>query len=177
MDHNWVTALGTVASAIAAFVLAAIAYFQLRDIKTQIRLAANQNQQTAEQDRRRNTLDACQRYEKDPLLKEAMKNIWIATKLGTDYTLLREEHHFDVITILNYFDGLASGMLQGVYIEEMAKDYLHEPLRKSVKALIRGESGDGWKADRGVFPPSHFESLMKVYDRWFPAKGVEYKAG
>jgi hypothetical protein len=183
MNHEWVTAIGTaiaalaaVASALISAILTGIAYFQLRDIRKQIELAAKQNKSSADQERRRNTLIAIQRFENDPLLKQAMKNLWVATDNGKDYTQLDEEHRFDVITILNYFEGIACGILQEVYIEEMARDYLHGPVGKAVKAFIIGESGDGWKSDKGVFPPAHFESLMKVYATWFPGKSPGYRA-
>lgn len=106
-----------------------------------------------------------------------MRNIWNATAQGTDYSLLSANNSFDVITILNYLDGLACGILQGVYIEALVKDYMHDTIEKAVKALIKGESGPGWKAEKGMFRPSDVPSLMRVYEDWFPPKPVEYREG
>jgi hypothetical protein len=48
-------------------------------------------------------------------------------------------------------------------VEQTARDYLQEIVRKAVKALIRGESGDGWKATHGMFSCSEFAILCQLY--------------
>lgn len=170
MDHNWVTAISTAVSAVATIALVFVALVQLGGLKQQIR-------QASDQERRRNTLEACQRFEKDPLVKRAMKNLWDATGYGADYTKLTDRNLFDALTLLNYLLGIAVGIEQNVYIEKMARDSLEPVVHKAVKSLIKGESGPGWKA---ATPPLvtdvHFDSLCRLYDRWFPQKGPEYRA-
>jgi hypothetical protein len=166
---TWVTAIGTAVAAVAAVGASIIAWVQLDKLREQIR-------QSSEQDRRRNTLEACQRFERDDLLKEAMKNVWEASDGGTDYTKLTAACSFDVLTLLNYFDGIAIGIIERVYIDEMARDYLEDSLNKAVKALILGESGDGWKASKPFFPEKEFASLCKLYHTWNPESQVAYNA-
>jgi len=142
---------------------------QLVKLRDQIR-------QSSEQDRRRNTLEVCQRLERDSLLKEARKHLWDASDGGTDYTKLNATHSFDVSTLLNYFQDFAIGIAERVYIEEMAREYLEASLNKAVKALIFGESGDGWKASKSFFPEEDFASLGKLYRAWNRESQVRYSA-
>ena len=170
MDDKWVTAIATAVGSLATIGTAIIAWVQLDKVGEQIR-------QASDQDRRSHTLDACQRYEKDVLLKRAMRNLFRATHNGTDYTRLTGEHVFDALTILNYLDGIAMGIEQNVYIETMAKDYLDSTVAKAVKALIRGESGEGWKAEKAFISAEDFVPLCNLYDRWNPKPKTEYRAG
>jgi hypothetical protein len=169
MDHNWVTAISTAISAGATIALVFAAIVQLDGLKQQIK-------QASDQDRRRNTLEACQRFEKDPLVKLAMKNLWEATEFGTDYRKLTAENLFDALTLLNYLLGIAVGVEQKVYLEQMTKDFLEPVVYKAVKALIKGEDGTGWKVTKSFVPAADFVSLCKLYDQWFPQKGPEYRA-
>jgi hypothetical protein len=156
---TWVTAIGTAVAAAAAVGAAMIALVQLKKLRDQIK-------QSSDLDRRRNTLDACQRFEKDELLHQAMKSLWKTTNRGTDYTKLTSENDFDVLTVLNYFEGIAIGIAERVYKEKMARDYLEDSLTKAVRALIYGQSGDGWKAERPIFPDKNFPVLAKLYRAW-----------
>lgn len=99
MDQNCIIAISSAFSACATIVLARIALVQLRGLKEQIKRAA-------EQDRRRNTLEACQRFEKIPI-REARKTLWGVTTNGTDYTKLQDENKFAAFELLVYFQGLA----------------------------------------------------------------------
>jgi hypothetical protein len=51
-----------------------------------------------------------------------------------------------------------------------------EIVRKAVKALIRGESGDGWKATHGMFSCSEFAILGQLYDKSFPTTQPQFRA-
>lgn len=58
----------------------------------------------------------------------------------------------------------------------MVKDFLQEHLKKEVKALIKGESGNAWKATHlSWFKEDDFGTLCKLYDKWFPKKSAEYR--
>jgi len=166
---DWITAIGTAMSAIASIVLFIVAIVQLRGLRYQIEQAANQES-------RRNTLEVIQRAESDAVIQQARARLWVASNNGTDYTKLTDADQFDAITLLNYLEGLAVGIFQNVYVEGMARDYLQEVVRKAVKALIKGESGDGWKATTGLFQCSDFSMLCQLYDRWFTAPCPQYRA-
>lgn len=169
MTDQWTIAVATAVGSAAAIGTAIIAWVQLEKLGEQIR-------QASEQERRGRTLDACQRFEKDILLKRAMRNLFRATDNGSDYTKLKEEHVFDALTILNYLDGIAMGIEQNVYIEQLAKDYLENTVQKAVRAIMKGESGDGWKADKILVPERDFVPLVKLYNRWNTKPTTEYRA-
>jgi len=119
-----------------------------------------------EAERRRHTLETCARYESNERLREAMEHVWKKSNNGADYTSLGQDDEFHVLTILNYLSGVASGIEQGVIIEELARDYLEFTLIKSVKAFIKGQSGASWKSDRSIISPDGFESLVRVQEAW-----------
>ncbi len=160
-NNNWqiVSAVATVFAATGTFVLAGVAIVQLRALRKQLK-------SSTESERRLHTLEVCSRYENNDKLREAMQRIWDKSKNETDYTLLESSDEFDTLTILNYLSGVASGIEQGVIIEPLAKDYLHHSICKSVKALIKGESGPGWQAEKSIISPDGFESLIRVYEAW-----------
>jgi hypothetical protein len=169
MDDKWVTAIATAVGSAATIGAAIIAWVQLDKVGEQIR-------QASEADRRSHTLEACQRFEKDILLKRAMRNLYRATHNGSDYSKLGDDHEFDALTVLNYLDGIAMGIEQRVYIEAMAKDYLDDTVQKAVKALILGESGDGWKSDKKFIDAKYFVPLCDMYKRWNPQPATAYRA-
>ena len=105
-----------------------------------------------------------------------MRNLRRASQNGTDYTNIQDEHRLDCITVLNYLDGVAVGVEQKVYIEEMAKDYLEAIVHKAVQALVKGESGEGWKAGRPIATQAQFPTLYALHERWSPKTVPKYKA-
>ena len=117
------------------------------------------------------TLNAVRRFESDPEVRDAVRHIWRKTNTqnGTDYSLLTDEDRFHVVTYLNYLDGVAVGLKQGVLDEAVAKDYLQHVVHKSVLGLLLGESGDSWRAGNSLVNPEHFENLILLQKQW----GVE----
>lgn len=71
-----------------------------------------------------------------PLITAASANLWQASNHGMDYTKLTEANKFDAIRPLNYLESVTIGIFQNIYVEQMARDYLQEIVRKAVKALI-----------------------------------------
>jgi hypothetical protein len=78
--------------------------------------------------------------------------------------------------ILNYYEGIAVGIAQKIYVDTMAKDYLAESLQKAVKIWLHGDTDDGVVPPKPMFAASDFPELRKLYDRWFPPKSIEFRA-
>ncbi|MDF1754894.1 MAG: hypothetical protein P1U89_19055 [Verrucomicrobiales bacterium] len=118
--------------------------------------------------KREATLTAVRRFESDPEIRNAVRHIWQKTKTpqGVDYSLLDSEDRFHVVSYLNYLDGVACGLKQGVLDEPVAKDYLQHVIHKSVPGLILGESGESWKAGKPLVDPEPFENLILLYKKW-----------
>jgi hypothetical protein len=132
-----ISTAASVISAGATVCLVLVGYFQLKGLRDQIRVHL-------ESEKIRNTLRACERIEIDPELKKCQEYVWNKSACGTDYTMFTEEDKFSVIILMNYFDGIALGILQGIYFDDMVYDNMHISIEKAVKVFLRGESGPGW---------------------------------
>ncbi|HEX2206072.1 MAG TPA: hypothetical protein VHG93_00200 [Longimicrobium sp.] len=160
-----ITAAGAIIGGIATVSLALIAYVQLRGLKSQLRIQR-------EQEQTRLTLEACTRYETNPLLKGAMKRVWQASGHGKNDQALTDAHLFDVITILNYRDGIAAGVKRGIYSETDVRLQLKDIVEKCVSALLLGETREERWSGKRVDRPEHYAALMELYTRWFDEKAA-----
>lgn len=140
--------------------LAVVGYYQLRALNQQ--LIDNEKKEKL-----RNTHNACQRIENDPTLMTSQENIFKKSMNGKDYTKLDDKDKFDIVILLNYMDGLAAGVLNDIYDNDMVYKALHLDIGKAVCVFIKGESASGWKADKSFFSQEQYSSLMKLYNQWF----------
>jgi hypothetical protein len=158
-DPQWISAL-----ALAA--LAAGTFLQLGRIARHARRAADALGLSRDLQLRHDTLEAVRRYETDPQLRESIKHLYDKTIHGTDYSLLETSDRFHVVTLLNYFDGIACGIAQGLILEPLVKDYLQVVLDKAVRALIRGEDGPTWVGGTPLVSADGYEVLLDLHRRW-----------
>jgi hypothetical protein len=172
---DWVVAIGAAVSGITSIILVLVAYFQLRGLKVQLGQAASDAIDRNNQEDRRNTLNAIQRAENDPYLQRAYRTIARVTKGTLNYSKTHICKYY-VNIILNYYEGIAVGIAQKIYVEAMAKDYLAESLQKAVKIWLRGDTDDDFVPPTAMFAASDFPELRKLYDRWFPPKSTEFRA-
>jgi hypothetical protein len=102
-------AAGTALLALATVILILIGFFQIRAIR--------------KQNQRWHTLSVCERYTTDPILDGSLKSL---RKLHNEGTFDAEckKHTTEIITVLNYLDGIAIGIYQGLYLDELARDHL-----------------------------------------------------
>ena len=109
--------------AIATIGLAFVAARQLPLLTEQLRLAREAEQRAAIRNVETNTIRACERYTSDVVIYEATKRIWNSSKGGTVYSFPEVNEH-DLITVLNYLDGIAVGVKQGVFSKAIVQDHL-----------------------------------------------------
>ncbi|MEO1193248.1 MAG: hypothetical protein AAFY02_15905 [Pseudomonadota bacterium] len=189
MDDLVQTAAAVVAAS-ATFYLAVAAVHQLRLIGVQLE---NQNRDLAKQaealqlqreqlrlagerERKWATLRACDRLICDATLLAAAKTLSTKTNYGTDYTSPDLARDLDLKFVLNQLESVALGIDQGLYIDALAYDHLHEMVKKMVRVLIKRE------AEPGTLPPTstlfsaeQLPHLVRCYDRWFPEDGRDPK--
>ena len=159
MKAELVAAIAESVSAVATIALVIIAARQLREIARQIRIQG-------ERERKWATVRACDRYSSDPLLYEVSRRVWEASVNGTDYSNTDRVDKHDVIVLMNYFEVLAIGVKQGLYLEAIVKDF-HEPIMdKVVKIFLKGEHGPGWVAGEPYFHANQFSVLRSLHDEW-----------
>ena len=128
------TAVGTAILALETLALAGAAIWQLSALIEQLRLAREAD---AKADRRlieTNTLRVCERYYGDPVIAAATARIWAASQGGVDYGAAAISSH-DLITVLNYLDGIAVGIKQHVYSPEIVKDHMESTFVKIIDVI------------------------------------------
>ncbi len=159
--------------AIATVVIAAAAWLQLRPLAKNVLVLSKQIEQSREADVRTAqerriwaTVAIVERYDTDPVVEGYCERIWEASEGGKNYSSEKLNKR-DVIGLLNFFSGIAIGIDQGLYVEEIVKDHLHLSIRKAVENFLH----------TGICERNGYESLLKLYDKWFPIQTeTEFKA-
>lgn len=159
-----ITAIGTLIAAI-------IAVFKLSNISKQIEI-------TNKREIKWKTEATYEIYRSSSMFKKVTESIFEKSKNGTDYTNFEYDHN--VLYLINYLESIAVGVEQGIYNEDMMKDYLKEAVYKSVKVFLLGLGGDlkgrSWTANKSVTYPNEQPNLMRLYKKWFPEESnVHYK--
>lgn len=116
----------------------------------------------------RETLKACERYDSDPVLDRALCALRDARNAGQ----LKENAKalsLEATTILNYLDGIVIGVKQGFYNEAVVRDHLEPIMRWHVRELIveLGRDMD--------ISPDDFSKLLALLDKW--KQGKTYYGG
>jgi len=141
------TALGTMIVAVLTCFLVVVGTYQVRALK---------NEQLKSR-----TLVEASKYDTDPVLNECISALHRAKKNNALFEDPRE-YRPQIIAVLNYLDGVAIGIEQGLYIESLAKDHLREIVAKHVSEYL--ENPDLMK-QIGT-QPSNFHRLLAMYRRW-----------
>ncbi|MDF1811793.1 MAG: hypothetical protein P1V20_06250 [Verrucomicrobiales bacterium] len=168
IDPQYLVAGSCIVIALGTLWLAMSLPKKINYLAKQVREASNHIALADEARKRESTLASVRRFESDPEIRNAVRHIWKKTKSpnGTDYSLLGDEDRFQVISFLNYLDGVACGLKQGVLDDSLARDYLQHVVHKSVSGLLLGESGDTWKAGTPLVDPEPFENLILLHKKW-----------
>ncbi len=104
---------------------------------------------------------ACQRYDFDPVIEAATARIWEASNKGIDYKTNVERR--DIVVLLNYLDGLAIGIDQGLYVEQIVKDHLASIFEHATVRLL----------DPQIVPITGFERVKQTHLRWTATLGYQ----
>jgi hypothetical protein len=107
------------------------------------------------------TLEACERYESDPVLDVCLRNIFAANQTG-DFTANPQNYRLDATTVLNFFDGIAIGIAQDLYLEELVRDHL-EPI---VKWYVEVYLEPVFASRMGIDPTIEYPRLIKLNQKW-----------
>jgi hypothetical protein len=163
-----VTALATCVLAVAAWIQLPLISRQVSALADQIRLSREAEANAERRTREWETLKACQHYDSDPVLDAATQRIWIASAKGTDYRNSAVDRRD--VCLLNYLDGLATGIEQGLYIEAVIRDHLSSVFDHAVVNFVNTQIVDG----------AGLETLLAVHARWFrtsPPSGYQSASG
>ena len=111
--------------------------------------------------KQRATLDACDRYDIEPMIVYAHRIMRAYYNYNEDVD--KNKLHNSVITILNYFDSIALGIDQGLYIKKIVKAHLSQIIIDHIEWAM-DEKREHHLA-RSDMDDSH-NYLMKIYDDW-----------
>jgi hypothetical protein len=153
--------VATVGLVFATVLLAVAALRQLRDARAADLAATERHREMlADQHHRQiavETLRVCSRVDIDPVLTECLRRIWHASDHGKLYVRGGPVALDDVWLFANYLDGVATGVLQGLFSNDIAKDHLGVFVRRFVEVILPTVSDlDG------------YDALVAVHASWFP---------
>ncbi len=153
---EWITAIGTAAIAIAAWVQFPLISKQVRALSQQIRLSREAEQNTERRAREWETIKACERYNFDPVIEAATFRVWNASDHCRDYKLPAVDKR-DLIVVLNYLDGIAIGVAQGLYIETIVRDHIGTLFHHAVVKYV----------ESGLVETAGIEATLALHAKWF----------
>ena len=142
-----------IAIIVQTIILFLAAWFAYRTIQT-----------TERENRRWNTLNICAKYELNENVVKANDSLYAAFhKRGNGKPDENECKALQrpAIIVLNFLDGIAIGVSQGLYIEELAKDHLKTIVNGHVQNLLESDCARLLDLDRKDF---HFLTAMN--EKW-----------
>ena len=114
-----------------------------------------------EENRRWNTLNVCAQHEFNSEVSTAVRRIETAFVDGVPDIQKSKSLRFNSYVVLNYLDGIAIGVKQGLYIEKLAKDHLRTIVRLDVGRLLETSFAEKVPLDK-----SHWSFLVAMADKW-----------
>ena len=165
----WVAAIGGLLSGVTSAGLLIVALVQLPFFRKQLQSMEAARRDLAKAEKERRTLDACNRFHTDTTLYEVKQHIYVAREDANPIAaLLRPEVRRDVINLLNYFEGLAIGVEQGVYDDEIVYDNLSNALVWAVEYFIMANAK--YNPEQKLGDPDEFVPLLRLYQRYTQKK-------
>lgn len=149
-NPHWWVAIWTALLTLVTGFLVGVGLHQIRKIRDENRKSA--------------TLAACLNYESNPVIYESLKELWAASECGE---LKRNPKKFrtSLVMLLNYLDGIAIGINQGLFIEELAWDHMEGIVAVHVHRYI----DSGLIISAGLMRQD-WRCLVQLRDKWAEAK-------
>lgn len=149
-----VTAIAAVATAVFTFFIVLTAWIQLSSSVSNQRKWA--------------TLQACDRYDSDPEISKAARIFYrLANKRDDYWWYLPQtlgELEVDGITLLNYFDSIAIGVLGELYVGRIVYDHLFGIIQKRIEFICDG--GVPQLENLRSCLDQDFSTVMYLYKWW-----------
>lgn len=143
----WI-AIGTVGLFFATLLLAFVGWFQIGELRRE--------------SKKWRTIEACELYDKDPILHACLKEMReyrISKEKGDIYG---HDVKIEVISVLNYLDGIAIGVKQGLYYESIVKDHLSPIIVGHIEQhIISTEAKNVFGVEK-----ENFKYLIALANKW-----------
>jgi hypothetical protein len=128
-----------------------------------IAMAAYQLRQQTIQQRQWATLQACDRYDTDPMLTTA-RLMLRALKEGERPEIKEYEITSQITTVFNYFDAIAIGVEQKLYVDAIAENHLKEIMFRRLAELWEADHPAVRKFQEEYF--DYFPTFNKLLEKW-----------
>jgi hypothetical protein len=115
------------------------------------------------------TLEACERYERDPTLTKICECLRDARDKG-ELDKNPRPFRLEASTLLNYCDGIAIGVVQKFYVERIVKDHLEPIIRDHVREFLSDQM-----APRIEIDPKSFARLVEMINRWDQPRAPSFR--
>jgi hypothetical protein len=157
--QNWIN-IWTFAQATASIAVAGIAWFQI---------GALRKEQSIQQQFHKNweTLKACEKYDTDPVLTESLKILRDARNSG-DLLKFPKNYSLEMITILNFLEGIIIGIEQRFYNEDVVYDHLKPIIEDHINEFL----SEPCRSAILVGQTESYSRLTRKSDEW---KQVRFK--
>jgi hypothetical protein len=148
-----ITAGATAALAFLTLIIVIFGWQQIRGIQRQVNEAR-------EESRKWKTLEICQAYEQNACVEGAARRVYEA-EASKQLDKKPRIYGRDAITLLNYLDGVAIGVRQGLYIEDLARDHLKEIVSANVKRFLLCGKPESFGID-----DRDYQFLLAMHGQW-----------
>lgn len=126
-------------------------------------IAQQQIHQANRQQKGSKSLEAAERYETDAILDAALRRIR-ETQLKPRRLRNRTQLRIDIVTILNYLDGIAIGVKQGFYDEKIVRGHLDAIVKDHYTEFLSPEASD-YAREIG-YGLEWWPELVKLEKKW-----------
>lgn len=115
------------------------------------------------------TLAACDRYNYDSILDRCLRELRDAKKAGIFFDN-EKNYRLEITTVLNCLEGIAIGISQGLFIEDLVRDHMYSPVVDHVNEFLT----DGMPKKIGIDPHS-FPFIEALNDKWTAISRTRYR--
>jgi hypothetical protein len=157
-----IVALATIALAVATVAVAWVAGYQIAAARKEAEMARIEAKKAR-------TLEVVSRYDHDYVLDCAIRRL---ARARDEKKLYDEIHKYrvDFIAVFNYFETIAIGIQQGMFIEEMARDFMEHIVRFHIEEARKEKLFEKLATDR-----RSFEHIFALNEKWKPTVAVYFK--
>jgi hypothetical protein len=154
-DWAAIGAIATIALALATIGVAWVAGYQIAAARKEAAAARAEAKKTR-------TLEIVSKYDHDPVLDRALRRM----ARGRDSKLLftnTRDCRVDIVAVMNYFEAIAIGIQQGIYIPGMVRDFMEPIVRSHMEEIIKEKIFEKIGSD-----PDDFEHICALNESWKP---------
>jgi hypothetical protein len=147
-DWTAIMAIATALLVAATFFVGGVAWYQISAAR--------------EESAKNRTIMACEKYDTDPILDRCCQVLKECKDNGTVETN-PQACRLEMFSVLNYLEGIAIGVEDGFYVNEIARAYMHPIFKTYIKEYI--DSGLADRADPSLVQDS-YDRLVAVSKKW-----------